>query len=67
MNKTRTKDSLRTTKTLDDAELRAKEQEFENESEQWVGEDQGHGVCDLQEAALQCINKKTILKWKFDS
>ena len=39
---------LRASKALNDAEFRAEEEELENEREKRVGEDQGHGVGDLQ-------------------
>ena len=38
---------LLASKTLNDAELRAEEEELEDEREERVGEDQGHGVGDL--------------------
>ena len=40
---------LLASKTLNDAELRAEEEELEDEREERVGEDQGHGVGDLRE------------------
>ena len=39
----------RASKTLNDAELCAEEEELEDEREERVGEDQGHGVGDLRE------------------
>ena len=39
---------LLASKTLNDAELRAEEEELEDEREERVGEDQGHGVGDLR-------------------
>ena len=49
---------LLASKTLNDAELRAEEEELEDEREERVGEDQGHGVGDLQGSFFRSCWKK---------